>query len=360
MNILIVGLGYAGNRFLRAFRYLDEQGHFHTPVKLAYVGRTKRDNTLQHYFSLSKALVAFNPQIVVVTVNDENHAGVLSQLRDYTGHVVCEKPLVTAIDDLDAVNDALSGVSGFSFDLIERYSLISTSLKNFILEQRLKLLRTNFHWGKDRINDRRPTCGATSEIIHALDLIQWLCPNEGQFKLQDVSGVMSDFSVSGNQVIDTVIFSSRLGNAVVTGYSSFVNIVRQRTVDLVFANPSGELVYARMIFDTPNWDEDNLRVWKRLAGGQETELLSVSTEESRTGTALHTIYKLVHLCQDVLDQVYKQAPPSISSADLTTALSLQRQLNEIDRRANLVGPVKYVQGSKRTFTQDESSLEGLG
>lgn len=360
MNILIVGLGYAGNRFLRAFRYLDKQGHLHTPLKLAYVGRKKREITLQYYSSLSNALAAFNPHVVVVTVNDENHADILLQLRGYSGHVVCEKPLVNANDDLEATFDALSSVSGFSFNLIERYSLISTSLKNFIEEKGLKLLRGNFHWGKDRINDRRPTCGATSEIIHALDLMQWLCPNEGHFKLQNVSGVISDYSVSGNDVLDTVAISSRLGNAVVTGYSSFVNVVRQRTLDLVFADPSGELVYAHMVFDTPNWDEDNLRVWKRLSGGHESGLLNVSTDEVRAGTALHTIYKLVHLCHDVLNQVYQQAQPSISSADLTTAVSLQRQLNEIERRASLVGPVKYVQGSQRIFTQDESSLEGLG
>jgi len=360
MNILIVGLGYAGNRFLRAFLHLDEQGYLDEPLKLAYVNRTKRKHTLQYYSSLSEALGAFDPQIVVVSVNDENHADILLQLRGYSGHVVCEKPLVNANNDLEATFDALSSISGFSFDLIERYSLISTSLKNFIEEKGLKLLRGNFYWGKDRINDRRPTCGATSEIIHALDLMQWLCPNEGHFKLQDVSGVISDYSVSGNDVLDTVAISSRLGNAVVTGYSSFVNIVRQRTLDLVFASSSGELVYAHMIFDTPNWDEDNLRVWKRLAGGNEIELMTISTDENRFGTALHTIYKLVQLCSDVLDQVYRQYPPSISSADLTTAVSLQRQLNEIERRASLVGPVKYVQGSKRIFTQDESSLEGLG
>jgi hypothetical protein len=38
--------------------------------------------------------------------------------------------------------------------------------------QQLQLLRAHFYWGKNRINDHRPTIGVSSEAIHSLDLIQ--------------------------------------------------------------------------------------------------------------------------------------------------------------------------------------------
>ena len=40
-----------------------------------------------------------------------------------------------------------------------------------------------------------PTCGVTSEVIHALDLVGWICPRLGPLQLHGVLGVRSDFDL---------------------------------------------------------------------------------------------------------------------------------------------------------------------
>src|SRR5690606_5861890 len=226
MKILIIGLGYAGNRYRRAFEHIATSTGL--PLSLAYVGRRQKTTELPYFDNVGRALQVFEPDIVVVSVNDQSHASVLKQLAGYQGFVLCEKPLVTPGDALEELLGALDQVGGFALDLVERYSDATRQLRDWVERHDWQLVRASFHWGKDRINDYRPTCGVTSEVIHALDLVGWICPRAGQLQLDGVLGVRSDFSISGSEVLDTVQLTASLGEARVTGYASFVNIVRQR------------------------------------------------------------------------------------------------------------------------------------
>ncbi|MOA14470.1 hypothetical protein D3C78_1345730 [compost metagenome] len=219
-------------------------------------------------------------------------------------------------------------------------------------------MRANFHWGKDRINDYRPTCGVTSEVIHALDLIGWICPREGKLRLHGVLGARSDFSISGEAVLDTVQLTASLGNAVVVGYSSFVNIARQRTVDFTFVDREARLIHARLTFDTPRWDMDQLRIWRRTDDGNVEVLHELATDPREPG--LDTIHKLARLCLQVVRWVALRERPAQAFADLDCAVALQRLLNDLDAQAQTPDPARYIHGQTRQLLPEDSDLESLG
>lgn len=359
MNVLIAGLGYAGTRFLQAFSYVNENRPGNEKINIAYVNRNPKRNDIRYFQDIETAVGQFCPDVIVVSVNDEFHMDVIKRLNGFKGFIVCEKPLANTRDDLEAVEAKLSGASGFCLNLIERYSDAAIALKEYVEKHGLRLIRANFYWGKDRINDHRPTCGVISEIIHPLDLVQWVCAPDSDLKLKDMIGVRSDFSVSGGEVLDSVAVTACLDGAAVTGYSSFVNIVRKREVDLVFASPQNRLVFASMVFDTPAWDIDHLRIWERTSAGEHV-ITDVRTEIDDAHPGLKTIRKLVRLADDVVGYVSNGKAPSRPFPCLKTALRLQRMLNAIERDVRTVGPVQYVVGPEREFYNDRNDWERLG
>jgi predicted dehydrogenase len=355
MNILIIGLGYAGKRFQRAFELLSQT----YDLNLSYCSRHPKNSPLPYYADLKDALRELQPEVVVVSANDVNHAEVLSDLAGYSGFVICEKPMLTSGDDLIAISKGLRHVSGFALDLVERYSEATARLKHLVEVNDWQLLRSSFHWGKDRLNDYRPTCGVVSEVIHALDLVSWICPSPSPLKLQHAIGVRSDFSISGNDVLDTVMFTADLGGAAVAGYASFVNIHRQRTVDFTFADPTGRIIHSRLEFDEPSWDFDHLRIWSRDGRGAIVEIEQRSYYGA-TDPATSTILKLNRLCLDVLRFVVDGSQPLQPFAGLGTTIELQTLLNEIDTRSLTALPVQYVQAGPRTLIPEDADLESLG
>ena len=354
VHVLIVGLGYAGTRFLKAFGKASGGRH----AEVAYVDLVERPVLNQRFNNVETALREFRPDIAVVSVNDDQHARILEELHGFRGFVVCEKPLASAGDDLGRVEKAMEQTSGFCLDLIERYSEATMLLKRHVQDQHLRLVRANFYWGKDRIHDRRPTCGVTSEVIHALDLVQHVSGQKENLEIVGVLGSRSDFSISGNQVLDSVSLAGNLGAGVVTGYSSFVNVTRKREIDFTFASPQGKLVYAVAVFDTPAWDIDRLRIWKRTPAGEEILLDFLAVPDDRD-LELKTIRKLVRLVEDVLGHVENGAVPSQPFPNLATALSLQALLAQIESRAVAPAPVRYVVGDGREFL-NEGDWERLG
>src|SRR5690606_17147028 len=110
MKILIIGLGYAGQRFQRAFEHVGTCSGI--AVSMAYVDCRRKRTTLRPFERIDGALRDFRPDIVVVSVNDINHAAVLEQLAGYRGFVVCEKPLASPPDDL-AKMAGLATAEGF-------------------------------------------------------------------------------------------------------------------------------------------------------------------------------------------------------------------------------------------------------
>lgn len=356
MNVLIVGLGYAGARFRRAFEHVASRAGI--DITLAYVGRTPKVRDLKSFERVSVALRDYQPDIVVVSVNDVSHASVLRELAGYRGFVICEKPLTTPSDGLQAVGAALGGVDGFALNLIERYSDATAALRAWVERHEWRPVRASFHWGKDRINDYRPTCGVVSEAIHALDLLTWICPRAGSLHLCDVLGIRSDFSISGDAVLDTVQLTARLGDALVSGYSSFVSVARQRTVDFTFVDGADQVIHARLTFDTPRWDHDHLRIWMRDTDGAELVLHELRITPNQSG--LETLHKLARLVEQVLGWVTQRQPPAQRFASLDEGLALQHLLNDLEHRARTPAPARYNHGASRALLVEGSDLETLG
>jgi predicted dehydrogenase len=359
VKVIIVGLGYAGGRFLRALRYVEKSLQLLQPLDIAYVARNNKHNDLQYFNTLPTAMSDFCPDIVIVAVNDDCHAQILNQLNGFKGFVICEKPLANRQDDLLSLQSSLKSISGFCFDLIERYSQATVELKKFVEQHNLKLIRANFHWGKNRICDCRPTAGVTSEVIHALDIIRYIKDDNANYNFSSVAGCISDFSISGDEVLDSVSVTSELGGAIVTGYSSFVNILRKREIDLTFMSLQHQLVYAKIIYDTPEWDIDHLRVWESSRVG-ETVHLEINTQNQYKCNDLCTIGKLSQLVTDVLLFVQSGVKPEINFPCLEVALQLQHELNEIDLKVAASGPVRYIASGKREFLVDRNDLERMG
>ncbi|MEU1287651.1 Gfo/Idh/MocA family oxidoreductase [Kitasatospora sp. NPDC005856] len=351
MKILIVGLGYAGTRFRIAFRNTG------IPVDFAYVGRSRRDPEIPYYTSVREGLDQFRPDVVVVTVPDAAHAGILGELSGFQGFVVTEKPLTTSRDDTTAVAAAMAKTSGFCMDLVERYSEATVRLRDHVRRGGLSLVRAHFTWGKDRINDHRPTSGVASEVIHPLDLVGWIAGDGADLVLDSVVGTRSDFSVSGADVLDSVALVGRLGPGVVTGYSSFVNITRKREVDFVFRTPDGELEYASAVYDTPTWDADRLRVWRRTSEG-DTVLSELDTAAQPVPEGAATVVKLGRMAADVARFVVHGEQPAQPFPGLSDALALQDLLTSMEREARGPGPVAYFPDG-RTVLQ-EADWERLG
>lgn len=356
MKVLIIGLGYAGQRFRQAFEHVANRAG--VSISIAYVGRRQKASPLRYFDRIDGALQDFGPDIVVVSVNDISHADVLRQLACYQGFLICEKPLATPSDELNGLQEALSGVSGFALNLIERYSQAAHTLRAWVARHGWKPVRASFHWGKDRINDYRPTCGVTSEAIHALDLLSWVCPTAGSLQLTGVLGIRSDFSISGLAVLDTVQLTAVLGCTPITGYSSFVNVMRQRTVDFSFVDQEDQLIHARLTFDTPRWDHDHLRIWMRDTDGTELVLHELRVAPSQPG--LETLHKLTALCQQVLEWVIQRKAPAQPFASLDEAIALQGLLNQLEHRVMTPTPARYNHGAKRALLVESSDLESLG
>lgn len=342
MKILIIGLGYAGTRFKRAFKLCGI-------TEIYSVGRGE---------NINQAIFTVNPDIVVVSSTDLTHYDVLMEIKDYTGFVICEKPLITPYDNLLEISNVILNKQGFCFNLIERYSEITIQLKKYVETHNLNLIRANFQWGKDRLNDKRNTCGVISEVIHGLDLIQHICKPSSNYMINAVLGCTSDFSISGDAILDSVLLTATLDGTPITSYSSFVNIIRRREIDLTFLNSENKIIYANLVYDTPEWDCDHLKIWRPTQFGDE-DILKFKTTVDNSNDKLSTIRKVVTLVSDVINVVSTGTKPSQPFPDNSTAIKLQRLLNEIFFKACVVGPVKYNIG-ERIYFNESGDLEKLG
>ncbi|MBU9844835.1 Gfo/Idh/MocA family oxidoreductase [Rahnella ecdela] len=152
MNILIIGLGYAGNRFYSAFKLIAQADK----INFAYVNRTKINHELPCYENIQDALDKFKPEIIVISTTDNQHVSVMKSLTQYNGFIICEKPLATPGDGWQVTCSDLKNISGFALDLVERYSFATITLKSMIIERKWSLVRANFIWG-EKSYQRLPT-----------------------------------------------------------------------------------------------------------------------------------------------------------------------------------------------------------
>ncbi|MFJ7765861.1 Gfo/Idh/MocA family protein [Bacillus toyonensis] len=355
MKVLIIGMGFSGQMFLEAFHNISHL--YNNDIDIAYTSRSQKDINLVYYPTIESALELFKPDILVISVNDENHGEVLFSIQNFNGFVICEKPFVDPNFKLENAEKLLKYTSGFCLNMVARYSQAARLLKAYVNENNLKLVRANFLWEKNRINDYRPTTGVISEIIHSLDLVQWINGNS-PLKLRHIQGVKSDYSISGDEISDSVSVMGEINGAVVTGYSSFVNLFRRRELDFVFQDASNQLIFAQLSYDTPNWYEDSVKIWTETSTQSEELLYFNSLEHEYDGD--RKIERIINVVKDVTDFVMLEKEPSFGFPNLKDAVRLQELLNEIDSKKSSFYTVKYNSSEKRVLLNENSGFGRLG
>lgn len=355
MRVLIVGMGYSGSRFLSCFKNLSKNYN----IELSYCDTLNKNINLKYYSSIDDALNYFNPEIIVISNSDGFHYDVISKLSEYKGFIIAEKPLVSYKDDLNTVRESLSKISGFCMDFVERYSENTYFLKKFVSEKKLKLIKCNFFWFKNRVGDYRETTGVISEIVHPLDLINHLNNSSSKFEVNNTIGLRSDFSISGPEISDSVCLTGNIGDSAVIGYSSFVNLTRNRTLELTYKDVNESLVYVLINFDNPVWDSDYIKIW--MVDEKFNEVLIHENQTKPSGSDdLKTIIKLSKLVSDVVNFIKFKEKPKVDFSDLNYSLYLQEVLNTIDVGISKNSAYKYFEKNENRFLFNSNDLEKLG
>lgn len=359
MNILIIGLGYAGGRFLAAAKQLQAEERDLPPLSLAYVGPKNKNAEIPYFSEIEEALKEFQPDIIVNSSNDIFHLDVIKKLGGYGGFLLNEKPLITPFQNIECVKSSLDKINGFVMDMVERYSEATSALRNYVRENMLEPIRISFIWGKNRLEDHRPTCGVGSEVIHALDLIEYVIPSNSEIVMHGAIGISSDFSVSGADILDTVHLTGLYDKAVIDGYASFVNIDRQRNIDFTFRDPSNKLIYARLVYDTPGWDLDTLDIWERDDSGATKMLLALKTEDNPKILNAHGLYKIKSILKSAINFRQNNQKLDVEFCDLRQSIKLYALINQLYALARN-GPIANYHALARRIVTNAGNSETLG
>jgi predicted dehydrogenase len=343
--VLVVGAGYAGSRFIKAIQHLErERGE----VRLGGVIDTDASR-LQPWsaqevpvFSvLRAALDCIGPDVVVVAVNEEAHVDVLRRLaQSGPRFILCEKPLTPTVAEAEALRVVLYH-RALSLNLVERFSDIVAAAHRWLTKMGpIKVKRVEFHWGKHRIADPRPTIGVASEIIHPIDLVHVLF-TPGM--LHDVRGfdISSSLRPNGPVRMDSIHFAARAdAGFTLLGHASFTWPRRVRNLCSLMHDRRGRLYRLILTFDTPHWDCDEFIV----------EELDQHSGQYRCLERMATSVDALPMEARGLDKVIRFVRASISHwadgrhapllVDLETAVGLQRIVERVCEEVACVGTVE--------------------
>lgn len=355
MKVLIIGMGYAGRRYLKCLNNILDK----YDLEIAYCDIVNKMLPIIYFESISSSLSDFKPDLVIISNSDGFHFDVIKELKYFKGFVIAEKPLIAPSDSCEKTKENLANISGFCMDLVERYSSNTLFLKNFISKENLELVKCNFAWAKNRLGDYRSTTGVISEVIHPLDLINYVCYPNDKLILKKIIGLRSDYSISGNDVPDSVSLIAELNKSKIIGYSSFVSLTRNRNIDFIFKDTDQNLIYVTLVYDNPVWDSDYLKIWKF-----DNDFNEIILHENKTSVSSNekykTILKLSKMIIDVLEFIEFKKVPKVEFSNLNYALYLQDLLNKIDINIGNDFSYKYFKNSNSRFLFSSNDLEKLG
>jgi len=342
-SILIIGCGFAGLRFVRACDYLRTK-HPNLISRITLCDNDSRkldraDSGFARYDSVSEALRAEDPSAVVVAVNERMHYDVLSLLGNSRKRVVlCEKPLTDTYAHSKEIERLLRGYP-LSMNLVERFSPIIQSFFRWReSHSRLETMRVEAFWGKNRIKDLRPTMGVFSEIIHPLDLIDYLFSLRG-WKVADGRCVSSNFSCSDEVLPDSVDVLLEMPGYPAIIRSSFVWEERMRLVNAIMSGGGREIYYATFAFDRPFWDCDSLTICSIDADtGAKQLILSDKCENSDFPLELREVYKISEFVRRSLLHL-NRTEPCDQVVELDQIIKLEAILDRINTVVRTSGQV---------------------
>ena len=283
------------------------------------------------YQSLDDALVQNKFDAVIITVNECDHYEILKKIAGTNvSLILCEKPLVENIQQAEEIKHILK--QPVSMNMVERFSPIIDEFFQWKKTHDSALLcKVEFFWGKNRIKDHRPTIGVISEIIHPLDLIYYIFdfPN---LEINEVIASHSDFSISGDEVTDSVDISARADHCQILGHSSFTWAHRHREIT-AFYNFNGALYRVNFIFDDPLWDCDKLKIDKISQNGEVKSVLDVETKNEDFPNELHQIYKVSRFFEQSMALLSNENSDNPRLVSISHAVELQRLLEDMQEKA---------------------------
>lgn len=328
-RVLIVGRGYAGQRFSAAIDHLRRQG---APVEIAGYcdldpARLPREKP--GFTDLRVALDQLSPTVVCVTVNERAHETVFSALGSYRRSLILsEKPLAASLDESWRAERALRH-HAFSMNLVERFSPIVSECRSWIDAQGpLEVVRVESFWGKHRIGDARPTMGVLSELIHPLDLVHHLFI-PGQLTVVGTNGLASDFSPHGTEILETLDVHALNGDAPVLLHTSFSWPSRMRRITALLWSTTKGMFRADLTFDTPHWDCDTLEIFSISTSGRYTRVHELRLRIDDVQADIKGIAKVVRFMDESI-RTWRRDQPTQRLVDLDEAIRLQKSLHDIE------------------------------
>lgn len=299
-KLLLIGLGFAGNRFRKVIEYYSNRYEIAGIADIEQNALNEIDGKYPKFTNLDKALSSVAFDTAVITVNEVAHFSVLRKIIKVNKKnvILSEKPLLSTIEELRILNDDLLDTD-ISVNLVERYSTVIDTFFDWRNQQaELFPVRVNFFWGKNRIKDHRPTMGVISEIIHPIDLIDFLFPFK-QWEVITAQGICSDFSRHDHKVLDTVNVVAKTEGYNVIGHSSFTWNMRHRTLAAILTNKNNELYFVTFNFDNPKWDCDELLIYK-IVNNKKEIIVHSKTTNAQYPRELEEIYKVSSFfCQSI-------------------------------------------------------------
>lgn len=341
-QVLLVGLGKAGGRFLRSLRFLEKSCPV---VDLAAVCDTDslrfgqvEGLSLQRFTDLRTALEEVRPDVVCVCVNEVGHYDALALIAEFptVRAVLSEKPLTETFKQCNEVIELL-GDRLICVNFVERYSPIVEQYREWSSFHDATVLRAEFHWGKYRFMDPRPTMGVLSEISHPVDLVRILigAGPDAKVTVSAASGSRSRFSVVDHALLDTVDVDYILDGVPVRGHSSFLWEGRDRRIVLYGRTGRlGSLFQAVFDFDRPSWDCDRLRITRiDESTGARDEIFASHCDKDDFPRDLKHIFKVTRFCAIALRALYEPE----SRAQLALAKDAWWVQQTIDSFAEAIG-----------------------
>jgi predicted dehydrogenase len=218
----------------------------------------------------------------------------------------------------------------FAMNLVERFSPVVRDYRAWARRTgRLTVMRVESFWGKHRIADPRPTIGVLSELIHPVDLIRYLFP-DNDLRILGGHGVESDFSPHSASILDSLDLHATMGDAPVLLHSSYAWPTRQRTISALLWSPTEGMIRVELDLDTPHWDCDRLDISRIASNGRWARIHHSATDVATLPLPIQGVGKVVNFLDSSL-RAARTGRADDELVDLTTAGELQKICNDIDR-----------------------------
>jgi len=344
-RVLIIGFGKSGKRLLGAFQYLAASGWPVTVVGICDSNpdiRSAVDPSLPFFDTAYQALRGTLADVVCVCVNEVAHHEILrltKQHRENVELVISEKPLTRSIEEFHEI-EKIYDSTPITVNFVERHSPVVRDFRAWLTSEHTQVHRVEFHWGKYRFRDARPTMGILSEISHPLDLVRFLIgqPADVPFNLVRATQLDSNFTCLPSVVPDTTYITYTLGGVLVNGFSSFLWPDRHREITIWSSSRAGAVTYqAVMWFDDKLWDQDRLAIYRlHPVTGEREQVFRSEYSNEDFPAELFQINKVAQFVADSLSVLEDQ--PSNIVARTADAHWVQHALDSIEESDTRVMP----------------------